>query len=558
MRNLDVLLLRRWAEDCVAALEVHRERIDGINVFPVPDADTGTNLLNTMRAASERAGPLPGGATLGEVAAALATGALLGARGNSGVILSQMLRGLAEAVRDLDLVDPPHLVTALVGVERVARTAVTEPAPGTMLTVLAGSVEAVEAASVNTLVDVLAAAVAGAERALLATPGQQDALAATGVVDAGGCGVLVILDALLALVEDRPPSADGPRRDALSRVPLRTPTGVGGTGVSGACGAGPGADELGPDYDHEVMYLLADSDEGRVAELRAALSAIGDCVSVAGDGAGHWAVHVHCADVGAAVERGIELGRPHRVRVRRLVTASGPTPGAGVPTPASGATGGRAVVAVVSGEGLGELFRAEGAVVVHGNAAGPELDAALDDALLGAGARHVVLLPNGQGLTASVEQAAGRAWERGREVVVVPTASPVQGLAALAVHDPARRPADDAVSMAEAAAATRRGELMVARRAALTWAGRCEPGDVLGLVDGEVVLIADDVPSAALRLLERMLTNGAEIVTVLNGADAPPTLLGAITARLRANHPEVEVTGYDVQVPDAVLLVGVE
>ncbi|AUS78046.1 dihydroxyacetone kinase [Actinoalloteichus sp. AHMU CJ021] len=554
MRNLDVLLLRRWAEDCVAALEIHRERIDGINVFPVPDADTGTNLLNTMRAASERVAPLPGGATLGEVASALATGALLGARGNSGVILSQMLRGLAEAVRDLDLVDAPRMARALAGVERVARTAVTEPAFGTMLTVLAGCVEAVETSSGNTLLDVLAAAVAGAERALLATPGQQDALAATGVVDAGGCGVLVILDALLALVEDRPPSADGARRDALSRVPLRT-----GSGDSTTRGAAPDADELGDDYDHEVMYLLADSDEDRVAELRVALTAIGDCVSVAGDGAGHWAVHVHCADVGAAVERGIELGRPHRVRVRRLVTASGAAAaGAGAPTSTSGVTEGRAVVAVVAGEGLAELFRAEGAVVVPGNSAGPELDAALDDALLEAGARHVVLLPNGRGLTATVEQAAGRAWERGREVVVVPTASPVQGLAALAVHDPGRRPADDAVSMAEAAAATRRGELMVARRAALTWVGRCEPGDVLGLVDGEVVLIADDVPSAAARLLDRMLTNGAEIVTALTGQDAPPTLLGSITGRLRADHPEVELTGYDVRVPDAILLVGVE
>jgi dihydroxyacetone kinase-like predicted kinase len=216
------------------------------------------------------------------------------------------------------------------------------------------------------------------------------------------------------------------------------------------------------------------------------------------------------------------------------------------------------VLAIVAGEDAAELFRAEGASVLVLPPGGEPDVADLLDVLAETGAAQVVVLPNDIGLADLVAEAAER---DGRDVVVVPTASPVQGLAALAVHDPTRRPGDDVVAMAEAAAATRRGELVIAQREAITWVGRCQPGDALGLIDGEVVLIEPapaDLVAAACRLVDRMLDAGGELVTVFAGADAPVDLDGELGRHLRLSHPEVELTGYPGGQPGTVALIGVE
>jgi dihydroxyacetone kinase-like predicted kinase len=166
---------------------------------------------------------------------------------------------------------------------------------------------------------------------------------------------------------------------------------------------------------------------------------------------------------------------------------------------------------------------------------------ALVSALAATGARQVVLLPGAAGLTAVAEKAASTARGNGQEVLVMPTSSVLQGLAALAVHDPERRSDDDAVAMAEAAAGTRTGSLTVAETEALTWAGRCDPGDVLGVTDGEVVLIAPDLAVGALWLAHRMLLAGGELLTVLLGGATDESLAEGLVADLRRSHPEVDV-----------------
>jgi DAK2 domain fusion protein YloV len=533
VRVLDAAAVTAWASACVDSLGALRSDIDGINVYPVADSDTGSNMLHTMTGAREALGAGRPGA--GAALAALARGAVTAARGNSGVILSQLLRGLAEAVGEAEEVDGAALAEALAHADRVATEAVARPVTGTMLTVLHAVATALGTGA-RSLGEVVTTAAAAASTALEQTPTQLRVLAAAGVVDAGGRGVVAVLDALNAVVSgaatpDRSLGVTRSGADAEPAVPSPAP------------------------HAWEVMYLLDGIDAPALPVLRRALSELGDSVTVAGDGEGSHAVHVHCADIGAAIEAGLHAGRPRRIRVEPLVTPAPLQPSAARE---------RAVLAVVHGEGLAELLRGEGvAVLAVPTGRAPTLEEMLG-LITGTTAPHVTVLAGGVELTAAADAAAGHAMLGDRDLVVIPCASPVQVLAALAVHDGARRTNDDVVAMAEAAAATRRGELLVAREEAITWVGRVHAGDVIGLVDGEVVLIEPAPASeanllgAAMEVLNRMLHLGGELVTVLTGVGAPDGIADRLVERLRADRPEVELMSYPSGQDDAVLLIGVE
>jgi DAK2 domain fusion protein YloV len=546
--SLDAALLTRWMRAATAALERHCAEIDRINVFPVPDGDTGTNLLLTMRAAAEavrRVVRENGARGVTTVAGALARGALVGARGNSGVILSQVLRGLAEAVASVAGPAPAGavLADALRRAHRLATAAVSKPREGTVLTVLAAAAGAAGATDSDRLDDVAVAAADAARTALQATTGQLPELARAGVVDAGGLGLYVVLDALARLATGRTGPAEMPATGGANRPGPRGREVLVAQRESGSAA-----------YDYEVMYLLDGTDAKRVATLRTDLEAVGDSVAVVDDGAGLWNVHVHCTDIGAAIEAGIEAGRPHRITVIRFAddaeAAAGQVEGRFVRD--------RAVLMVVAGSELAELARSEGAVVLEREPDRPVDEGDLSAALAGTRARHVVLLPDDSELAPAAERAAAAARRDGQDVLVLPSASVLQSLAALAVHDPARRPAEDVVAMAEAAAGTRTAGLMVAESEALTWVGRCEPGDVLGISDGEVVLIAPDLAVGGLWLAHRMLTAGGELVTVLLGDGVDESLGEGLAADLRRTHPEVDVTVHRGGQSEYPIVLGVE
>ena len=523
VRTLDAALIRRWAELAVTALDGDRAAIDRINVYPVADGDTGTNLLHTARAAAAEldSAEAPGAEVSGaaRACAALARGALAGARGNSGMLLSQVLRGFAEGLRGVEEATGKELREALGRASALAGRAVAEPVPGTLLSVLDAAVRGANACDSDDLADVVRECTAAAASALEATPQQLAVLAEAGVVDAGGRGLVVVLDALHAAVH-------GGRR--LAPEPPQP--------------GAPPAHHRESHHAYEVMYRIDSAGSEDAARLRDVLGGLGDCVSVLSDGSECWAVHVHCDDVGPAIEAGIEVGRVRDIRVVRFADQLPQVPDA--------------VLACVRGQELAELFRGEGAAVLPAGQASGSDD--LLRAVEATGAGHVVVLPNSPELTALAEDAAARAVRKGRDVVVVPTSSPVQGLAALAVRDRQRRRADDAVAMAEAAAATRRGELVIAAEEALTWSGRCQPGDVLGLVDGEVVLIGGELAAAARDLADRMLAAGGELVTAVVDARTPDLVVEELTAHLRRRHPEVEVSSYPGGELDAALLLGVE
>ncbi|GAA4068346.1 DAK2 domain-containing protein [Actinomadura miaoliensis] len=528
---LDAAAVRRWSRLAADALGRTRGEIDSLNVFPVPDGDTGTNLHLTVLAAAEAAERAD--ADVAGVWRALAQGALLGARGNSGVILSQVFRGLAEILGPGGASpDPVRFGEALEYAAVLARNAVAHPVEGTILSVLDAASSATGDGATGDdgtggLAGAARAAAAGARQALRRTTAQLDVLARSGVVDAGGAGLCVVLDALAAVLTDEYPER--------YEVPART-------GVPPA-GERPARQEAAPGY--EVMYLLDAPDE-TVPDLREDLDRLGDSLVVVG-GDGLWNVHVHVDDAGAAIEAGLRAGRPHRIRVTYLHAEEHPQ------APCAG----RAVVAVTAADGLAELFESCGARVVRrAPGAAPPL-AVLADAIIAAG-DEVAVLPNEPEVLALAEAAAERARDSGVRIAVVPTRASVQCLAALAVHDPLRRFHDDVIAMTRAAGATRFGHLEVAAGEAMTSVGLCQPGDVLGLIEGDVAMIGADLADVARQVLDRMLSGGGELVTLIAGAHAPAGLAAALEDHLREHRPDVEVVVYDGRQERYPLLVGVE
>ena len=537
MEELTVEVLRAWARTALADLALARTGIDELNVYPVPDGDTGTNLYLTWEAACDA---LPKGElSFTEAIQAFGRGALLGARGNSGVITSQLIRACGLRLdenlphdRESGVLADPRMseaaafADALTYAADAAYGAVAQPVEGTMLTVArAAATGAMTAANDGkTLADVCLAAVASARQALSRTTEQLDVLRRAGVVDAGGAGLVVILGAMESVLTGRHVRVDVPAR-------------VEPQGDSAESQDGPA---------YEVMYLL-DAADDKIGDFRQSLAALGDSVVVVG-GDGLWNVHVHTDDVGAAIEHGIDIGRPHRIRVTHFEDQTHhhePAPG-------------RAVIAVVAGDGLAGLFAEAGARIIRGGPGRRCSTGELLQAIEQSQAPEIVILPNDQDSIAVAEAAATAARQDGLRVAVIPTRAQVQGLAAIAVHDPERSFDDDVVHLSAAAGQTRHGAVTIAVKDAWTMAGRCRIGDALGVVDGDFALITDDLEAAALGVVDRLLGGGGELLTVVTGRDADPALADAVERHVRRHRKDVDVMVYDGGQDRYPLLIGVE
>ncbi len=535
---LDAKVVLRWCRAALAGLAEAREEIDALNVYPVPDGDTGTNLYLTLESATEAAERAHReNAALGPVLAAIARGALLGARGNSGVILAQMFRAVADALGTADdtAVQPAVFAAALTDAADAGYAAVAHPVEGTMLSVARAAAQAAteRAETGASCPDVALAAARAAHEALNRTPDQLEILRRAGVVDAGGRGLTVVLDALDMILTGRRP-LDHPRAVTEYAVPSVTVDTVTVDATT------PGS----PAY--EVMYLL-DAPQSAIPTLRTMLEPLGDSLIVVG-GEPLWNVHVHVDDAGAAIEAGMVAGRPHRIRVTYLAEPLGR------PEPNGGA---RAVVAFAAGDGLATLFESAGVTVVQTSVGRPST-AEMLAAIERSGAGEVVVLPNARDGIAVAEAAAAEARSAGVRVAVIPTRAQVQGIAAAAVHEPARTFDADVVAMTTAAGHTRHGAVTVAIREAVTSAGVCQPGDVLGVVEGDFVVIGDDVRAVAVGVVERMLAAGGELVTVVAGSESDRALADTVTDAVRRSHPGVDTVVYLGGQPRYPLLIGVE
>ncbi|MDN5893199.1 MAG: DAK2 domain-containing protein [Nocardioides sp.] len=540
-QTFDLATVLKFVDLATTALGEAREEIDALNVYPVPDGDTGTNMFLTMSAARDallEAIEDDGltNADLDVAMARLARGALLGARGNSGVILSQMLGAMAGRISRTEAGDryPSVFAGAMKEATDASYAAVGTPVEGTILTVGRAAADAAVAAADagNGLAVVIKEAATAAREALELTPTQLRVLAEAGVVDAGGRGLCVVLDAAETSLTGRRPVAPGPRRKPHIPVPIPS-------------------NDLTPDGpSYEVMYLL-DAKDDAIPQLRTTLAGLGDSLVVVG-AEGLWNVHVHVDDVGGAIEAGIDAGRPYRVRVTHFAEQVGQA------VARATTRHGRKIVAVAAGEGLSQIFSEAGAVVVPGGPGRRPSTGMILEAIHETGAAEVVVLPNDHDTVRSAEIAARTAEESGEiRVAVIPTQAQVQGIAAIAVHEPGRSFDQDLLHMTATSRHARHGAVTVAVKQAITMAGPCEVGDVLGVIEGDFVLVGQDAHQVAHGVIDRLVGGGGELVTLVAGQGG-----GELASRceeyVEAQHPTVDVVVYDGGQERYPLLLAVE
>jgi DAK2 domain fusion protein YloV len=526
MRTLERLGADDLASVVVAyrdALRSHQEAINRLNVYPVPDGDTGTNMAMTLESVVAEL-PVPGAVDLGSVCAAVSHGSLMGARGNSGVILSQILRGIAEAFRE-GLGDGATVADALARGTTQAYQAVMRPVEGTILSVIKAASAGAQACGAASLVEVLDAAKAAAAAALALTPDQLPVLKAAGVVDAGGAGFVLLLDAFLHRSAQRPlPTPEVMTAESSSSSPVA-----------------PAHDPVG-DLRYEVMYFLEAPDDS-LSGFRQAWAQLGDSIVVVG-GDGLYNCHIHTDDIGAAIEAAVDVGRPRQIRVTDLLDqveeerwvreAVGASQDAGA-EPVE--TVRCAAVAVATGDGIRRIFRSLGVqhTVTGGQTMNPstaQLLAAID----AAPGQEVVLLPNNKNIIPVAEQAARLAAKPAR---VVPTSGITEGFAALLEYDPQASAEENAATMRQAADRVVSGEITTAVRASTTDIGPINQGDYLGLARGAIEVVSPTLVGAVQDLLAKLLEGQHEIVTIIEGEGATNADTRRITAWLEQKRPDV-------------------
>ncbi|WP_375000229.1 DAK2 domain-containing protein [Aeromicrobium sp. CTD01-1L150] len=524
---------RVWTQLCVESLSRTRAEIDALNVFPVPDSDTGTNSYLTIVAGAEAVAALGEDATLPELVRVYTDGLLTGAKGNSGVILSQLARATFGAI-DVDQPLTAEVVaSAFRAASDAAHAAVGTPVEGTILSVAAAAAQGAEAAAEAGLSgqQAFARAAGQAREALERTPQQMEMLARAGVVDAGGRALVVVLDATEQALTGRTPER------GRTHVPVPEPLPAAGDDfVAG-----------GPAY--EVMYLL-EADDPQIPALRDKLQGLGDSLVVVG-GERLWNVHVHVDDVGAAIEAGMAAGRPYRIAVTHFADQI-------ASQTASARDRGRAVVVATTGSGVSALCREAGADVLEFTRAAPLGFAQMTAALREAGADEVIVLPNNQRYVGLFEAAAREAREQGIRVAVIPTHAQVQGLSALAVHDPGLGFDDDVVAMSSAAAATQHGAVTIATEPGITMAGPCRAGDALGVVSGDFAVVGTDLVTVVGDVLDRLLSPSAELVTLVLGEGADPGLARELESRIRDERVDLDVVVYAGEQENYPLFIAVE
>jgi hypothetical protein len=530
---MELEIVRELSRSALKNLEAHRRRIDDLNVYPVPDGDTGTNLVLTLRSIVEA---LETSSAQGSAAVAkeLSRAALMGARGNSGVIFSQIVRGFVDVLGQFEDASTPRLRRAFRGASDAAYRAVKRPVEGTMLTVIREMAEEGERKENRRLSPpaFLATVLARGEDALARTPEMLDVLRDAGVVDAGGAGLVEITRGL----------ALGLAGEPLPEVPVE-------------------GDALGLDAIHQELskyryctVFLVEGEGLDQASLESTLEEIGDSLLVVGDESA-LKVHVHTDEPGLALAAGTALGVVEGVEIANMHVQTTQrserlleTPGASLPTLESG------LVAVCPGQGNRRLFESLGATrVIEGgqtmNPSTAEILAAID----ATPAEEVLVLPNNSNVILTAEQAAELS---SKPVRVIPSRSVQAGLAAMGRYVSTNAPAQNEEDMLDALASVRTGEVTVASRDVELDGIAIRKGAYLGLVDDTAVVADDDLHTVAMDVIDRVLDGNRDLLSILTGEGAPP--VEELLAAVNAAHPEVDVEVHHGGQPHYPLLVVAE
>ncbi len=514
-------------------LERHVEEVNAVNVFPVPDGDTGTNMYLTMRSVMDEARRCTDGQA-GAMLAAMARGALMGARGNSGVILSQIIRGLAQAIGAAARVDAKGLAAGFQEGAQAAYKAVTKPVEGTILTVVREVAEAAqdwlrqEGADVGGL---LARAVEAAKESVERTPSLLPVLAEAGVVDAGGLGLAFLLEGMLKHLEGQPLEevAVAPGTVAHEWLTLTEQRHQMEESLYGYC-----------------TELLVEGRDLDPASFREKLLALGDSVLVVGDRE-MVRVHVHTDDPGAALSYATSAGSVTQVKVDNIRRQAEEfvrmheemQAGGQEAAPPEALPGAVSSVAVVAGEGMARVFRSVGCTrIVSGgptmNPSTREILEAIDDCP----SDDVVVLPNDKNIILAAEQAKGLSKKRVR---VVPTRSMPQGIAALLAMNPEDSLEANAVAMEEGRAGVHTVEITRAVRSTSIGGVKVQEGQVIAIVDDELKLAASSPEEAATLALTPVAGPGTSLVTLYYGGNTGEAAAKALANELRRRLPNHEV-----------------
>ena len=557
LESLGAEALRETLITFRTTLRAHMLGINRLNVYPVPDGDTGTNMARTLDAVVKE---LEGAAVdMGGTCDAIAHGSLMGARGNSGVILSQVMRGMVSKLRGVagGVASAPDVAAALKAASVASYEAVLKPIEGTILTVVRETADAaVVAASAGESLERMLRVARDAGRAALAnTPELLPVLKDAGVVDAGGAGFMLFIDSALHVVAGdalpEPEFVDGPSAEQLEAVSLRA-------GADGAVDVS--------ELRYEVMFLL-NLDDSQHRAFMTAWGEIGDSIVVVG-GEGLYNCHIHTNDIGAAIEAPLKLdGKPFNIRVTDLfeemeeehaqreaaMTGGTAKKSAVASLPAVNC----AVIAICSGDGLAELFGQMGVqgVVTGGQTMNPSTEELLD-AVEHMNSQHVVILPNNKNIIPVANQVNALTK---KTVHVVPTCSMPEALAALVFYDPESTSELNAAAMSDAAAAVATGEVTQAVRDTNSDAGAVKAGDWIGLVRGDgLVAIGGTMVAASCSLLDKLVTPGRELMTIITGDLATARATEEILAYIADNFDGVEVEVHAGGQPLYPYLFGVE
>ncbi|MBF8256410.1 MAG: hypothetical protein HW375_1317 [Anaerolineales bacterium] len=541
-RHLDGQILRLLTWASLHWLRTNQQVVNALNVFPIPDGDTGTNMVLTMQAAWDEVSSTPD-PSVSAVAHALAHGALMGARGNSGVILSQLWRGFARSLDKKTEIDPAALAEALAEARDTAYRGVVRPVEGTILTVSSDVAEAARRAiesGASSGLEILERVVDAAEESVARTPDLLPVLKEAGVVDSGGKGLYFILEGMLRAAYRLP--LDESLIDIKSLAALEM---------------ADLSQSIEPGQDWEVVVDFRPQAPLDLPVFHRDLLGMGTSIQIA-EGEGRYRMHIHVPDRTefAPVEYLRGLGTVIEYRVENLmIQAGGASPEAPLvlPTITADQVG---VVAVSPGHGLSRLFASLGvAAIVEG---GQTMNPSAQDicrAIEGLPSDRVIVLPNNKNIVLAARQAAELT---GKQVRVLATTTAPQGLAAMLPYDP--RSGLDALAeeMERARLGVRTGELTTATRSVEIDGVAVREGQVIGMIDGKMAVAGDTLEQALLDLLEAGGAAQADLVTAYIGKDLPASIAEQLIARIREAYPSLQVESYSGGQPHYPLLLSIE
>lgn len=536
-RSLSAEDIRRMILDGLSALEAARDEIDALNVFPVPDGDTGTNMFLTMQSVVAELNETEG-ESVPAYAKAIKDGSLKGARGNSGVILSQILRGICDVLIGADEITATVIAKALSQASRVAYEAVMKPVEGTMLTVTKDMAKAARktARKSEDIADLLKEVLKEGKASLARTPDLLDVLREAGVVDAGGLGLVVLAESALMIITGErvvvPAGVTEKAAEVLEVEPI----------------------DLTYLYCTEFMIKGEDIDAAR---FKKNIEKLGDSMLVVGDN-GVYRTHIHTNEPGKVLQIATKIGELSQVRINNMKEQSEERARmlAQTTVETKERPTGTAIVAVAAGEGVKQILRSLGVDrIVNGgqtmNPSAADIATEIDKA----GGASVIVLPNNKNIILTASQ-AGELTKK--TISVVPTRSIPEAFAALLTFDAEKGLDENHSEMEGAILEVKTGEVTHASRDSKTAAGRVKKGDVIGIYDDKIVASGHSVTDTGFDLVSRMLDETSEVVTILAGAGVPVKKLESLKNRLLKEHPGIEIEIHAGDQPLYPLIIGVE